>query len=74
MLIRPRRRRTTQAVRDLVRETRLNIEQMVYPLFLLDGKNKNIAILQINLSTISVQNTIPLHIYFTLSLYNKIAP
>lgn len=44
MLIRPRRRRTTQTVRDLVRETKLNIEQMVYPLFLLDGKNKNIEI------------------------------
>jgi porphobilinogen synthase len=38
---RPRRNRQSAAIRSLVRETRLSAEQLIYPLFLVDGKNKN---------------------------------
>ncbi len=38
MLQRPRRNRKSPAIRNMVRETRLNVEQLVYPLFLVDGK------------------------------------
>ncbi len=37
MLKRPRRIRNTAAIRDMVRETRLDIAQLVYPLFIVDG-------------------------------------
>lgn len=39
MLQRPRRNRKSEAVRNMVRETRLSTNQLVYPLFLVDGKN-----------------------------------
>ncbi|NND07772.1 MAG: porphobilinogen synthase [Saprospiraceae bacterium] len=35
---RPRRNRRTVAIRDMVQEHRLSVEQLVYPLFLVDGK------------------------------------
>jgi porphobilinogen synthase len=41
MQIRPRRNRLSPAIRGMVRETRLSTEQLVYPLFLLDGNNKS---------------------------------
>ncbi|NDE60542.1 MAG: porphobilinogen synthase, partial [Acidimicrobiia bacterium] len=34
---RPRRLRTTQAMRDLVAETRLNVDDLVAPLFVREG-------------------------------------
>lgn len=37
MLQRPRRNRKSGTIRDLVRETRLSIDQLVYPLFMVDG-------------------------------------
>lgn len=37
MLIRPRRNRRTEAIRNMVQETRLEVSQLVYPLFLVDG-------------------------------------
>ena len=37
--IRPRRLRRTAALRDLVRETRLSKEQLIYPLFVRAGRN-----------------------------------
>jgi porphobilinogen synthase len=37
MLERPRRNRKSSAIRDMVRETRLDVAQLVYPLFLVDG-------------------------------------
>ena len=37
MLKRPRRKRKSAAIRDMVRETRLDIAQLVYPLFIVDG-------------------------------------
>ncbi len=39
MLRRPRRNRQSAAVRGLVRETRLDASHLVYPLFLVDGKD-----------------------------------
>ncbi len=37
MLERPRRNRKSTAIRDMVRETRLDVSQLVYPLFIVDG-------------------------------------
>lgn len=36
---RPRRLRRKEAVRDLIRETRLSVENLIYPLFIIEGKN-----------------------------------
>ena len=38
MRARPRRNRRSEAVRSMVRETRLTVDQLVYPLFLVDGE------------------------------------
>ncbi len=35
---RPRRNRRTSALRNMVRETRLTVDNLIYPLFLVDGK------------------------------------
>ncbi len=40
MNIRPRRNRSTETIRNLVSETVVKSENLVYPLFLTDGKNK----------------------------------
>lgn len=40
MLIRPRRNRKSESIRGMVRETTLSTDNLVYPLFLVDGKNK----------------------------------
>jgi len=37
---RPRRNRTTAAIRDLAQETTLTTNDLIFPLFLLDGQNK----------------------------------
>ena len=39
MLRRPRRLRVNSATRNLVRETKLNIEDLIYPLFIVEGEN-----------------------------------
>ena len=39
MLRRPRRLRSTKAIRNLVRETKLQVEDLIYPLFIVDGEN-----------------------------------
>ena len=36
---RPRRLRSTKAIRNLVRETKLQIEDLIYPLFIVEGEN-----------------------------------
>jgi len=36
---RPRRNRNSAAIRNLTRETRLHPEQLIFPLFIIDGKN-----------------------------------
>lgn len=40
MLERPRRNRSTEAIRSMVRETRLDLSNLIYPLFLVDGTGK----------------------------------
>ena len=45
MNIRPRRNRKSVAVRNLVEETHLGVQHLIYPMFLKDGskiKKKNI--------------------------------
>jgi porphobilinogen synthase len=39
MIRRPRRLRANSAIRDLVRETKLHIEDLIYPLFIVEGEN-----------------------------------
>ncbi|MGL5650917.1 MAG: porphobilinogen synthase [Paraclostridium sp.] len=39
MLRRPRRLRNSAAIRDLVRETVLNVNDLIYPLFVVEGEN-----------------------------------
>lgn len=39
MLRRPRRLRANKAIRNLVRETKLNVEDFIYPLFIVEGEN-----------------------------------
>src|SRR5688572_23737353 len=41
---RPRRNRKSEAIRTMVEETRVATENLIYPLFLLDGKNKKIEV------------------------------
>ena len=41
---RPRRNRKSSVIRALVQESSLDVSKLVYPLFLLDGKNKKIEI------------------------------
>jgi porphobilinogen synthase len=38
MLVRPRRNRTTNTIREMIKETVLRPENLIYPLFLVDGK------------------------------------
>ncbi|WP_034601365.1 porphobilinogen synthase [Clostridiisalibacter paucivorans] len=38
LINRPRRLRKNSMIRDMVRETRLNIEDLIYPLFVVEGK------------------------------------
>lgn len=40
MLERPRRNRATEAIRSMVRETRLDLSNLIYPLFVVDGNGK----------------------------------
>lgn len=40
MLIRPRRLRGSDALRRMVRETRVDVHSLVYPMFVMDGENK----------------------------------
>lgn len=39
MNIRPRRNRKSSAIRQMVEETKLGVENLIYPIFLKDGKN-----------------------------------
>lgn len=43
-MYRPRRNRRSQAIRNMVSETYLGVEHLIYPLFLVDGQNKKIEI------------------------------
>jgi porphobilinogen synthase len=44
MLIRPRRNRKSAAIRDMVEETTLTTKDFIFPLFLLEGKNKKVEV------------------------------
>lgn len=44
MNIRPRRNRKSEAIRSMVRETNVSLTCLIYPLFLVDGRNKKSAI------------------------------
>ena len=39
MNIRPRRNRKSTAIRNMVEETKLGVENLIYPIFLKDGNN-----------------------------------
>jgi porphobilinogen synthase len=39
MNIRPRRNRKSAAIRNMVEETQLGVQHLIYPIFLKDGKN-----------------------------------
>lgn len=40
MNIRPRRNRKSSAIRSMIEETKLGVENLIYPIFLVDGENK----------------------------------
>ena len=44
MLSRPRRNRSSHAVRSMVEETKLGVENLIYPFFIQDGTNQKIEI------------------------------
>lgn len=44
MLRRPRRNRKSEAVRNLVEETSLSVKDLIFPMFLVDGVRKKVAI------------------------------
>ena len=37
MIVRPRRLRTTESMRRMVRETRISKDSLIYPIFTIDG-------------------------------------
>ena len=39
MIVRPRRLRKNQAIRRMVRETRVDAASLIYPMFVIDGEN-----------------------------------
>ena len=39
MLKRPRRLRISKAMRNLVRETKIDVDDLIYPLFVVEGEN-----------------------------------
>jgi len=44
MQIRPRRNRKSETIRSMVRETEVSLTSLMYPLFMVDGSNKQIPI------------------------------
>ncbi|MGB3467425.1 MAG: porphobilinogen synthase [Cyclobacteriaceae bacterium] len=44
MLQRPRRNRKSQAIRNMVEETRLSVKDFIFPMFLLEGNQKKVAV------------------------------
>lgn len=44
MLVRPRRNRKSAAIREMVEETTLTTKDFIFPLFLLEGKNKKVEV------------------------------
>jgi porphobilinogen synthase len=44
MLHRPRRLRRTAGLRSLVRETQLSVDDLIYPMFVMEGENKTVEV------------------------------
>ena len=44
MLRRPRRNRKSEAIRGMVEETRLHVNDLIFPVFLIDGKNEKVEV------------------------------
>jgi len=44
MNIRPRRNRKSEQIRGMIRETEVSLSRLIYPMFVVDGSNKKIAI------------------------------
>lgn len=44
MLKRPRRNRQSAAIRGMVRETRISLDQLIYPFFLIDGTGQKVEV------------------------------
>lgn len=44
MLRRPRRNRKSQAIRNMVEETRLSVKDFIFPMFLIDGVNQKVEV------------------------------
>ena len=44
MLRRPRRNRKSAAIRGMVEETRLHVNDLIFPVFLIDGKNEKVEV------------------------------
>ena len=40
MTVRPRRLRSSETLRKMVRETRVDKASLIYPMFVMDGENK----------------------------------
>ena len=44
MLRRPRRNRKSEAIRGMVEETRLHVNDLIFPVFLIEGKNEKVEV------------------------------
>lgn len=44
MIRRPRRNRKSQAIRNMVEETRLSVKDFIFPMFLIDGVNQKVEV------------------------------
>ncbi|HEY8935878.1 MAG TPA: porphobilinogen synthase, partial [Cyclobacteriaceae bacterium] len=44
MIRRPRRNRKSEAIRALVEETKVTTDDLIFPLFLVDGKNQKVEV------------------------------
>ncbi|MDX5437534.1 MAG: porphobilinogen synthase, partial [Pontibacter sp.] len=44
MIRRPRRNRQTEAIRNLVQETTLGVNDFILPLFVIEGQNQHVEV------------------------------
>jgi porphobilinogen synthase len=58
MRIRPRRNRSSEAIREMVRETKVSLTSLMYPLFVFEGNGKSIPIVSMpGISRLSQEDT-----------------
>jgi porphobilinogen synthase len=74
MQIRPRRNRKSEAIRNMVQENQISLDQLVQPLFLLEGHNQNQAINSLpGMSRMSLDHLLSaVERYHNLGLHNFI--